>query len=304
MTMWWRNIIDPGLVSSKANPCKNKGIALEGKKVILTKVTQPRLQLTYPRTELFGLLDELSATPLIMVNGLPGSGKTTLMSSYIERSNMPCLWYQVGREDQDLATFFYYLGIAALRINPYNKSALPQVSPERVLNTPSLAKEYFQKLYQSLDTPFMIVLDQYHELPADAALHDVIAEACAALPPGGRLVLISNSDCRANVPRLRTQRTIATLGCEELQLSPGEVKEIAALHGVRLQSDQAARQLQAKVGVCPNERIMSDHRLAGNFNRFVKFAGVGASASDNVFKCLQCLTRSTWRVNRGGASPA
>ena len=154
----------------------------------------------------------------------------------------------MDRDDQDLATFFYYLGIAALRINPYNKSAMPQISPERVFKVASVAKEYFQKLYQSLDTPFMIVLDQYHELPADAALHDVIAEACAALPPGGRIVLISNSDCRANVPLLRTRRTIAALGCEDLQLSPTEVKEIAALHGVKLPSDQAAMQLLAKVG--------------------------------------------------------
>ena len=248
MTMWWRNIIDPGFVSSKANPCKNKGIGMRGKKVILTKVTRPRLQLTYPRTELYGLLDELSATPLIMVNGLPGSGKTTLISSYIESRNIPCLWYQVDRDDQDPTTFFYYLGIAALRINPYDKVTLPQVSPERVFNAPSLAKEYFQKFYQCFDSPFMIVLDHYHELPADAALHDVIAEACAALPLGGRMVLISNSDCRPNLPRPRTQRAIATLGCEELQLSPVEVKEIAALHGVRLPSEQAAKQLQAKVG--------------------------------------------------------
>jgi len=248
MSMWWRNIIDPGLVSGKAKPRINKGIGMRGKKVNLNKVTRPRLQRTYPRTELYGLLDELGATPLIMVNGLPGSGKTTLMSSYIESRTLPCLWYQVDRDDQDLATFFYYLGIAALRINPYNKSTLPQVSPERVLNAPSLAKEYFQKLYQGVDSPFMIVLDQYHELPADAALHDVIAEACAALPTGGRMVLISNSDCRANLPRPRTQRAIAALGCEELQLSPEEVKEIAALHGLRLPSEQAVRQLHAKVG--------------------------------------------------------
>ena len=84
MSMWWRNIIDPGFVSNKTYPRKNKGIGMRGKKVKLTKVTRPRLQLTYPRTELYDLLDELSATPLIMVNGLPGSGKTTLMSSYIE----------------------------------------------------------------------------------------------------------------------------------------------------------------------------------------------------------------------------
>lgn len=248
MSMWWRNIIEPGLALGNANSSKNKGIGMRGKKVVLTKVTRPRLQLTYQRTELYGLLDELSATPLIMVSGMPGSGKTTLMSSYIESRNIPCLWYQVDRDDEDLATFFYYLGIAALRINPYNKTALPQVSPERSFSVTLLARDYFQKLYQCFETPFMIVLDNYQELSRDAALHDAIGEACAALPPGGRIVLINNSDCRANVPGPRAHRAVATLGCEELQLSPGEVKEIAALHGVRLPSDQAARQLQVKVG--------------------------------------------------------
>jgi ATP/maltotriose-dependent transcriptional regulator MalT len=217
-------------------------------KLVLTKVTRPRLQLIYQRSELYGLLDELSATPLIMVSGLPGSGKTTLMSSYIESRNIQCLWYQVDRDDEDLARFFYYLGIAALKLNSHNKIALPQVSPERDFCASIQAKEYFQKLYQCLQIPFMIVLDNYHELSGDAALHDVITEACAALPPGGRIVLINNGDCRANLPNIRCHRTIAALGGKELQLSPEEVKEIAALHGVRLPSDQAAKQLQVKVG--------------------------------------------------------
>ena len=248
MSMWWRNMIEPGLVSGKTNTMKNKGIGMRGKKVVLTKVTRPRLQLIYHRTDLYGLMDELSATPLIMIKGLPGSGKTTLTSGYIESRNIPCLWYQMDRDDQDLSTFFYYLGIAALRINPYNKIDLPQASPERVMNVPSLAREYFQKFYQCLDTPFMIVLDNYQELPGDSVVHEVIGEACAALPPGGRIVLISNDNDRGNVPQPRIPRAVATLSREELQLGSEEIKEIAAMHGVKLPTDQAAKQLQAKVG--------------------------------------------------------
>ena len=248
MSMWWRNIIEPGLAYGKANTRKNKGIGMRGKKVVLTKVIRPRLQLTYHRTELYGLLDELSASPLIMINGVSGSGKTTLMSGYIESCNIPSLWYQLDRNDEDLATFFYYLGIAALRIDPYNKISLPQVTPERVLSVPALAREYFQKFFQCLDAPFMIVFDNYQTLSADAALHDVIGEACAVLPPGGRIVLIADSDGREKISHPRMSRAVATLGHEDLQLSLKEIKEIAALHGVRLPSDLAARQLQAKVG--------------------------------------------------------
>ncbi|MEJ2566253.1 MAG: hypothetical protein P8173_12315 [Gammaproteobacteria bacterium] len=213
----------------------------------MTKVTRPRLQQTYQRTELYDLLDELSATPFIVVSALAGSGKSTLLSSYVENRDIPCLWYRVGREDVDLTTFFYYLGIAVLRMNPYKKSSLPQVSPERVLRVPLLAKAYFHKLYQCIEAPFMIVLDNYHELPKDAVLHEVIAEACAALPPGGRIVLINNGECGTTLPNVQFGRTTAVLSGEELRLSPDEVKGVAALYGVTLPSDHAAKQLHGKV---------------------------------------------------------
>jgi ATP/maltotriose-dependent transcriptional regulator MalT len=245
MSRWWRNSSEPELALSNI---KNKGTVMEREKAVLTKITRPCLQLTYQRTELYRLLDELSATPLIVVNGLPGSGKTTLIASYIENRNIQCLWYQVDRDDKDLATFFHYLGLAALKLNACGKIALPQVATERAFSVKFQAKEYFQKLYKRLESPFMLVLDNYHELPTDAALHDVIAEACAALPPGGRIVLINNNDGRVNLPNLHIPRAVATLSREDLQLSPREVKEIAALHGVRLPSDQAAKQLQVKVG--------------------------------------------------------
>lgn len=226
----------------------NRISMIGGMKVVLTKLTRPRLPLTYQRTDLYNLLDELSATPLIVVRGLLGSGKTTLISSYIESRNIPCLWYQLDRNDKDLDTFFYYLGIAALRVNSYNKTALPQVSTEQIFNTSFQTKEYFQRLYQCLETPFMIVLDNYQELPKDAALHEAIGAACAALPPGARIVLIDDSDYRTQLPKPHSHRAIATLDSEELKLSPRDVKEIAALYGVRLPSDQAAKQLHVKVG--------------------------------------------------------
>ena len=216
--------------------------------IALSKVMRPRLQLTYQRRELFRLLDELSTTPLTMINGLPGSGKTTLLSSYIESRSIPCLWYQIDRDDEDLARFFYYLGISALKLNSYNKIALPQLSTEQHFNVSFQVKEYFQRLYICLEKPFMIVFDNYHKLPEDAALHEVTAHACAALPRGGRIVLINNSDCRKNRLNFRGHRTIATLCGEDLLLSQEEVKEIAALHGVRLVSDQIAKQLQSKFG--------------------------------------------------------
>jgi ATP/maltotriose-dependent transcriptional regulator MalT len=191
------------------------------------------------------------------VSGPPGSGKTTLVASYVESRNIPCLWYRADRDDEDLATFFYYLSIAALKTNPPKKAALPRISSQRGFSMAAQAKGYFSKLFQCLETPFLIVLDNYQEVPADAALHQVIREACAELPQGGRMILISSGECHVDVAALRTHRSVAVIGCEELQLSSGEVKEIAALYGVTLPSDKAAEQLQTRVGGWASQLILA-----------------------------------------------
>jgi LuxR family maltose regulon positive regulatory protein len=213
---------------------------------VLMRVTRPHIDEAYQRADLYNLLDELSATPLIRVCSCPGSGKTTLLANYIKIRNIPCLWYRLEQEDEGLAAFFHNLRFAAARINPDYKVAFPRVSPARVVNVTSLAKEYFQKLYQSIKSPFMFVFDNYPAIPAEDALHEVIGEACAALPRGSRIVLISNSDRAPDLPNLPADLAVATLCCEDLQLSLRDLKEIAAFHGVRLSSDQAARQLYKK----------------------------------------------------------
>jgi len=216
------------------------------KKEVLTKVTRPHIHATYERIDLYNLLDELISTPLIRVCSCPGSGKTTLLASYIKSRNIPCLWYRLDQDDLGLAAFFHNLRFAAARINPDYGTALPRVFPSRVLNVTSLAQEYFRNLYDKIKPPFVFVFDNYPVLIAQAALNQVIREACAMLPRGGRIVLITNSDRAPDVPNLPADLAIATLCCEELQLSLQDVKEIAAFHGVRLSSDQAARQLHRK----------------------------------------------------------
>jgi ATP/maltotriose-dependent transcriptional regulator MalT len=245
MSGWWRNFIASGAEFDVAESAKGK--RMRGEKVVLAKITRPRFKLTYLRTDLHGLLDELRSTPLIMVSGPPGSGKSTLVASYIESRNIPCLWYHLDQGDEDLAIFFYYLGIAALKTNPSKKTALPRMSLKRDSNISALAQEYFHKLYRCLESPFMIVFDDHHEISKGSALHEVLQEACAGLPKFGRIVLISRNECPAEMACLHTKCSKAVIGREELQLSPAEIKEIAALHGVTLPTDDSAHQLNMKI---------------------------------------------------------
>ena len=84
-----------------------------GEKYYTAKITRPVPRGTFPRKRLFRLLDEARDLPVTWVSGPPGSGKTTLVSGYLEGRKAPCLWYRIDERDSDPATFFHYPGLAA-----------------------------------------------------------------------------------------------------------------------------------------------------------------------------------------------
>ncbi|MCU0580757.1 MAG: hypothetical protein MUF69_14650, partial [Desulfobacterota bacterium] len=57
--------------------------------------SRPVLPKALPRERLFRQLDRFQDGPAIWVSGPAGSGKTTLVSSYLQDRRIPNLWYQV-----------------------------------------------------------------------------------------------------------------------------------------------------------------------------------------------------------------
>ena len=114
------------------------------------KITQPKAQNTIQRQRLFILLDKAAQKPITWVYSPAGSGKTTLISSYLDSRKLPCLWYQCDEGDSDLATFFYYMGLAAKKAAPRYKKPLPLLTPEYLTGIPAFTKRYFEKLYSRL----------------------------------------------------------------------------------------------------------------------------------------------------------
>src|SRR6185295_13913218 len=94
------------------------------------KTTRPSLSGILPRKRLFKLLDEARKSPAVWVSGQTGCGKTTIVASYPDHARIPSLWYQLDEGDADVATFFYYLGIAAGALESGDGGALPLLTPE------------------------------------------------------------------------------------------------------------------------------------------------------------------------------
>ena len=201
------------------------------------KITQPKARNAIQRQRLFILLDKAAQKPITWVYSPAGSGKTTLISSYLDSRKLPCLWYQCDEGDSDLATFFYYMGLAAKKAAPRYKEPLPLLTPEYLTGIPAFTKRYFEKLYSRLPpsrSPSLskrgmggvIVLDNYHEVPADSLFHDMIANGFDMIPEDVHVVVISRGDPPSALARLHANDKINLLAYSDIRFTFEESKEL------------------------------------------------------------------------------
>ncbi|ULA63280.1 MAG: Transcriptional activator of maltose regulon, MalT [Nitrospira sp.] len=211
----------------------------------LAKLTTPRLHAVLCRERLFTLLqDQCDHYPLIWVSGPPGSGKTSLIASYLTKRKHRTLWYHLDPGDADLAAFFYYLAQAAQGAAGRKKLRLPALTPEFMADVPGFTRRFMRELWSKLPLPAALVLDNYQELPIEAPLHKILPIALAEFPQGAALIAISRGDVPEPFTRELVHNGVAHVRWEDLQLT---FEETASLAGSGSDIDEhTLRSLHAK----------------------------------------------------------
>jgi LuxR family transcriptional regulator, maltose regulon positive regulatory protein len=198
------------------------------KRSSLAKITRPTYARVLPRARLFRLLDA-PAHSLVWVSAPPGAGKTAFLSSYLQARRVGHVWYQLDAADGDLPTFFHYLGVAAERAGSQDPLSLPHLTAEYAGGVSVFARRYFEAFAARFTTPFILVLDNYHEVPLEAQLHAVLRDGIEALPAGFITVVLSRTDPPAEMARLRMNDRLLLLGWDEVRLTLDEVEGIQKL---------------------------------------------------------------------------
>ncbi len=217
------------------------------KRISPRRGSRPVIRKAVLRERLFERLDRFQDGPVIWVSGPAGSGKTTLVSSYLQDRRIPNLWYQVAEADKDPATFFYHLGSSFNEAYPRRKKPLSLLTPEYLQDIPAFARRFFKEAFSSLKPGTVLVLDNFQFIPEDSIVQEVILLGVNELPPGMHLVLISRGAPPPSWIRLQANQQLALLTWEDLRLTLEESVEIVRLRPDRDLPGETIRQLHALV---------------------------------------------------------
>jgi len=186
------------------------------------------------RLRLIERLDAGLRGKLTLVSAPTGYGKTTLVSDWIARSEIPAAWLSLDASDNDVARFYSYLIAALQQIDPGIGAA---VQPIFEANT-DLSLE-IEPLLTALVNDiaatggrFALILDDYH-LINEWKIHQSLDFMLDHLPSGMHVVLISRADPPMPLGRLRVQRQLT------------EIREV----DLRFTADEAAAFLNGLMGL-------------------------------------------------------
>jgi LuxR family maltose regulon positive regulatory protein len=192
--------------------------------LLLTKLNRPRLpDNLIHRPHLIERLKQGLNRKLTLISAPAGYGKSTLIVSCLETCPYPAAWLSLAEADNDLIIFVTYVVATIQTLFP---GACPQTlsllrSPQAV-PPDHLATTLINEAVE-LPGPFILVLDDYHWLKAEA-IDQFLTFLLDYLPPQMHVCLITRQDPPLPLGRLRARQEMTEIRQSDLCFSTAETQ--------------------------------------------------------------------------------
>lgn len=176
-----------------------------------------------PRSRLIACVNEGLTRPLTLISAPAGFGKTTLISEWRASEagrEFPFACLSLDNDDNDPTRFLTYLVAALGTLKPgLGETALamlhsPQPPPQVILT------DLINDL-REFETPFALVLDDYHVIAAQP-IQETITFLLDHRPPQMRLVLLTRADPPLPLARLRARDQLTEIRAADLRFTTEE----------------------------------------------------------------------------------
>ena len=183
-------------------------------------VPRPRPALV-PRPHLIAALNAGLSRKLTLISAPAGFGKTTLVTEWIAAGERPSAWLSLDEGDSDPTRFLQYLLAALQTVDPLlGKAAAaalqsPQPPTAQAVLTPLLNE------IAALPDPFILVLDDYHEVDA-RPVDELLTFLLEHLPPQLHMVITTREDPNLPLARMRARGQLTELRAADLRFATAE----------------------------------------------------------------------------------
>jgi LuxR family transcriptional regulator, maltose regulon positive regulatory protein len=186
------------------------------------------------RERLLNLLDEAVTKQVALICAPPGSGKTSLLRTWVERARDTYRLVFISARGEDDEQGFWLSLLAQLQ--------RARSTPTPVFNGPAMVNRVIAELSGD-STPTLLIVDDAHELGQEALAN--LATLVGKLPVHVHAVIATRHDLRLGTHQLRVAGDLAEIRAGNLTFTESETRELLASSGISL-SDNAVRTLQLR----------------------------------------------------------
>ena len=198
------------------------------------------------RPRLLEKLDQVLQKHIALISAPAGFGKTTLLTTWLERCPLPNAWLQLDENDRDIPVFLSGLVAALRHLFPFclQNTANLQQAPG---NVPPVVWKHalIADLELLKDTPFILALDDYHLVgnpSIDLLLIDVMRYETLPM----HLIISARRTPSMSFSQLKVQGRIVEIKTADLRFTDSETFLYMRQNVPIPLSDAALNQLQEK----------------------------------------------------------
>ncbi len=192
----------------------------------INKIILPILPDIISRDRLLKKLSDKKHFSITWLTGKAGSGKTTLVADYLQKSNLPHIWYRVDSGDNDLSSFFYYFGLAIKNQFSAFQGKMPLLTQEYGNEYLAFSRKYFQIFSNNAPLPLHVVFDNSHAVNENSPFHHSLKEGIAHLAPKIHTIIISRKAPPAYFTSMIAENHMRIIDNFDLSFSYSETEKL------------------------------------------------------------------------------
>src|SRR5229473_3587042 len=240
------------------------------------------------REELLQRLDRAVTKRVTIISAPPGSGKTSLLRAWTDRSrNLRSVAFVSVDRDQRDAQRFWWAVLNAIRGSTDSIGAL---------DADQLVERIVSEVAEQVGS-LVLVIDDLHELSSAEALAQ-LEHLLAILPSSAHVVLSSRRDPPIRLHQLRLAGEVAEIRAGDLRFTEIEARELLAVSGITLSAGATAALYERTEGWAAGLRlaVISLSRNAEPESFVAEFSGTDRAIADYLM--AEMLGRQPTEVQR------